>query len=193
VKITLSASSNPLSVLSSPPGAQVYVDGEKKGLTPAFISTLDPAQPHAVTVEKKCYRSWQMALPARAGPRQLAATLVPAPGACPGSHLEATGMPTPADVPDDAAASATLGFLNLGSRPTAQVLIDGVDIGQTTPLLAWPLKNGPHKLRLLGNGGSKELTVEIHTGETASSIVDLSKPPPAKKKNVKATKRHARR
>jgi hypothetical protein len=101
-------------------------------------------------------------------------------------------MPAPADVPDDAQASATLGFLNLGSRPTAQVQIDGVDIGQSTPLLAWPLKNGPHKLRLVGNGGSKDFTVDIHTGETASSIVDLSRPPP-KKKPAKATKRRARR
>ena len=86
-------------------------------------------------------------------------------------------MPAPNDLPDDAAATATLGFLNLGSRPSAQVLIDGVDIGQTTPLLAWPLHKGTHRLRLTGNGGSKELSVEIRTGETHSEIVDLSPAP----------------
>ena len=184
--------SSPIVVLSSPPGAQVWVDGERKGQTPAWLALLDPSLQHAISVEKKCYRAWQMALPPRAGPRQLAATLTPAPGACPGSHLETTGMPAPADLPDDAAATATLGFLNLGSRPSAQVLIDGVDIGQTTPLLAWPLHHGPHQVRLVGKGGSKEFSLEIHTGETSSTIVDLSRPPPAKKA-VKPTRRRARR
>jgi hypothetical protein len=190
LKIALQASANSITVLSSPQGAQVYVDGEKKGLTPAYLSTLDPAVSHAISVEKKCYRSWQVALPPHAGPRQVAASLQPAPGACPGSHLEASGMPTRADLPDDAAATATLGFLNLGSRPSAQVLIDGVDIGQTTPLLAWPLHKGTHRLHLVGNGGAKDLSVEIRTGETHSEIVDLS---PAPKKKPQVKKRHARR
>ncbi|MGZ6142010.1 MAG: protein kinase domain-containing protein [Myxococcales bacterium] len=188
--IKLQAAASQIIVLSSPPGAQVYVDGERKGVTPSYLSTLDPGAGHAITVEKKCYRSWQIAVPPGAGQRQLAASLMPAPGACPGSHLEATGMPAPADLPDEAAASATLGFLNLGSRPSAQVLIDGVDIGQTTPLLAWPLKNGPHQLKLLGSGRSKEVAVEIRTGETHSEIVDLS-PAPAKK--TPAKKRRGRR
>jgi len=190
LKIALQESANSITVLSSPQGAQVYADGEKKGLTPAYLSTLDPAVSHAISVEKKCYRSWQVALPPHAGPRQLAASLQPAPGACPGSHLEASGMPMRADLPDDAAAAATLGFLNLGSRPSAQVLIDGVDIGQTTPLLAWPLHQGTHRLHLVGNGGAKDVSVEIRTGETHSEIVDLS-PSPKKKPQVK--KRHARR
>jgi hypothetical protein len=95
-------------------------------------------------------------------------------------------MPAPPGLPDDA---ATLGFLNLGSRPPAQVQIDGVDIGQTTPLLAWPLTSGTHKVRLFGNGGSKEVTVQIRAGESSSTIIDLSRPPPAKA----VKKRRARR
>jgi serine/threonine protein kinase len=189
VRIAAEASTSSIVVLSSPPGAQVYLDGERKGTTPAYLMTLDPATPHAISVEKKCYRSWQVAVPPHAGPRELAATLLPASGACPGSHLEKTGMPAPSGLPDDAAATATLGFLNLGSRPSAQVQIDGVDIGQSTPLLAWPLTNGTHKVRLLGNGGSKEVTVQIRTGESNSAIVDLSRPPPAKA----VKKRRARR
>ena len=115
-------------------------------------------------------------------------TLQPAPGACPGSHLETTGMPSPADLPDEAAASAILGFLNLGSRPSAQVMIDGVDIGQTTPLLAWPLRSGPHQLKLIGSGRSKEVAIEIRTGATHSEIVDLSQAVRTPRK-----KRHGRR
>ncbi|TMA29856.1 MAG: PEGA domain-containing protein, partial [Deltaproteobacteria bacterium] len=180
--IRLKATASAITVLSSPPNAQVYVDGEKKGMTPAYLGSLDSAVDHAISVEKKCYRSWQIALPPGSGARQLAATLQPAAGACPGSHLERTGMPSPADLPDEAAASAILGFLNLGSRPSAQVMIDGVDIGQTTPLLAWPLRSGPHRLKLVSSGHSKEVAVEIRTGETHSEIVDLSQPAPKKRR-----------
>jgi hypothetical protein len=171
-----------ITVLSSPPGAQVFVDGVRKGVTPAFLPSLDAASGHAISVEKTCYRSWQLALPPGAGTRQLAATLTPAAGACPGGHLEKTGMPAPEGLPEAASAGATLGFLNLGSRPSAQVLIDGVDIGQATPLLAWPLKSGTHHLRLAGAGRDRELSVEIRIGETHSEMVDLSPPPPEKRR-----------
>jgi hypothetical protein len=174
VSITLLPAQSGVTVLSSPAGAQVFVDGVKHGVTPAYIASLDSKTAHAVTVEKKCYRSWQMALPSRTGRRQIAATLQPAAGACPGGHLEQSGMPSPEGLPDEAAQSATLGFLNLGSRPSAQVLIDGVDIGQTTPLLSWPLKSGGHQIKLLAPGRGKELAVEIRVGETHSEIVDLT-------------------
>jgi hypothetical protein len=158
-----------ITVLSSPPGAQVWLDGVRKGLTPAFLPSIDPAARHAITVEKKCYRPWQVSIPARAGRRELAATLQPAPGVCAG-HIELSGM---ADLPEEAKEGATLGFLSLASMPSANVLIDGVDIGQTTPLPAWPLKRGSHRVRLLVPGRSKDLSVEIRSGETQIEIVDL--------------------
>jgi hypothetical protein len=171
VSLTLKQALNQVSVLSSPPGAQVYVDGLKRGTTPLYLPAIDPSLAHAITVEKKCYRSWQTALPRRAGRRELAATLEPLSGACPGTHLEKTGMPPPTDLPEEAAAS--LGFLNLGSRPSALVIIDGVDLGQSTPLLAWPLRAGNHKVSLVSAGSTKEVAVDIRTGETHSEIVDL--------------------
>ena len=180
VAIALQPSLGDIAVLSSPAGAQVYVDGVRRGTTPAWVPNVDSRADHAVTVEKKCYRTWQVALPARTGRRQVAATLQPAAGACPGHHLETSGMPAPEGLPDEAAQASMLGFLNLGSRPSAQVVIDGVDIGQTTPLLAWPLKSGSHQIRLLATGSAKELAVEIRTGETHSEIVDLA--PAAKKR-----------
>jgi hypothetical protein len=172
--ITLTPVTSELVVVSSPSGAQVYLDGVRKGVTPAYLPSIDPAKSHAVTVEKKCYRAWQVAVPTRSGRRELAATLVAAPGACPGRRLEpAEVMTAPKDLSDEAAARATLGYLSLGSRPAANVLIDGVDIGQTTPLLSWPLRKGSHRIRLVSAGRSKELAVEIRTGETHSEIVDL--------------------
>jgi hypothetical protein len=181
ISITLSPVASELTVLSSPPGAQVWLDGVRKGVTPAFLPNVDPTQAHAVTVEKRCYRAWQVAVPVQMGRRELAATLQPEPGACPGAHLEKSGMPAPADVPDDAAAQATLGFLSLGSRPSASVVIDGVDIGMTTPLLAWPLKNGSHRVRLVADKRASELDVDIRTGETHSEIVNLAEAPPQKR------------
>ena len=166
-------------VLSSPSGAQVYLDGLRKGVTPVYLSDFDPARTHAVTVEKKCYRAWQVAIPGGTGLRELAATLVAAPGACPGHLEKADGMGPPKDLPDD--ARLTLGFLSLASRPTAHVVIDGVDIGQTTPLLSWPLRDGRHKIKLMGSSRSKELAVEIRAGRTRSEIVDLAAPKRSKR------------
>ncbi len=70
---------------------------------------------------------------------------------------------------------ASLGFLSLGSRPSASIFIDGVDIGRTTPLVQWPLKVGKHKLRLVLGAKHRELAVDIRSGQTASEIVDLRK------------------
>ena len=168
---TLDPVASEITVLSAPPGAQVWVDGMNKGVTPALLRSIDPAARHAITVEKECYRAWQVSLPARPGRRELAATLQPASGACPGRRLEKSGM---AELPEEAKGGATLGFLSLGSRPPAGVLIDGVDIGQTTPLLAWPIKSGPHRVRLLVSGRSKDLSVDIRVGETYIETVDLT-------------------
>jgi hypothetical protein len=79
------------------------------------------------------------------------------------------GVASPAEDP-----VASVGFLSLGSRPSASVLIDGVDIGHTTPLLAWPLKSGSHRVRLMASGHSKDLSVDIRIGETHNEMVDLT-------------------
>ncbi len=177
LSLQLTAAAGELVVRSSPPGAQVFVDGERKGVTPAYLPNLDAARSHAVSLEKKCYRSWQAAVPAHAGRRELAATLEPAASACPGRRLEKSeGMPAP-EVPDEVPAS-TLGFLSLGSRPAANVIIDGVDIGHMTPLLSWPLKPGSHRVRVVAAAGNgKDLPVEIRSGETHSEIVELGAAP----------------
>ena len=63
----------------------------------------------------------QIAVPAKSGRRELAATLAAAVGACPGRALEKSdSMAPPRDLPDETAARATLGYLSLGSRPSAR-------------------------------------------------------------------------
>jgi hypothetical protein len=78
-----------------------------------------------------------------------------------------------AELPEEAKEGATLGFLSLASLPSANVLVDGVDIGHTTPLPAWPLKSGSHRVRLVASGRSKDFSVDIRSGETHIEIVDL--------------------
>ena len=180
VVLQLVAAENAIVVRSSPPGAQIWIDGARRGQTPAYLPDLSAAQSHAIVLEKKCYRAWQVALPAHAGRREFAATLEPAARACPGRRLEKSeGMPAP-EVPDQ--VQGALGLLSIGSRPSANVLIDGIDIGRTTPLLSWPLKPGGHRIRLASKGNGNEVAVEIRSGETHSEIIDLLGPAAAQKR-----------
>ncbi|GAC1601431.1 MAG: hypothetical protein NVS4B10_13430 [Myxococcales bacterium] len=103
----------------------------------------------------------------RAAHRAATSTAVPAPTAPPGETR------APAGGPPESAAPATLGFLSLGSRPPAKVIIDGVDTGRTTPLFSFPLKPGGHRVRLLAGGRARDLQVQIDAGRTVSEIVDL--------------------
>jgi hypothetical protein len=164
-----------LTVRSTPSGAQVFLDGNKVGVTPAYLPDVKQAEAHAVVLEKKCFRTWQVAIPANAGKREVAATLEPIPGACRDVRAEKEEKPAPELPVDDPAAMASLGFLSLGSRPSANVVIDGVDIGRTTPLQQWPLKVGKHKVKLVVGGKKKEFGIEVRSGQTVSEIIDLRK------------------
>ena len=164
-----------LTVRSSPGGAQVFLDGNKVGVTPAYLPDVKQAEAHAIVLEKKCFRTWQVAIPANAGKREVAATLEPIPGACLGLRAEKEEKPAPELPLGDPAAMASLGFLSLGSRPSANVVIDGVDIGRTTPLQQWPLKVGKHKIKLVVGGKKKEFAIEVRSGQTVSEIIDLRK------------------
>jgi serine/threonine protein kinase len=163
-----------LTVRSTPSGAQIFLDGQSMGTTPAYLPNVNQDQPHALSLEKHCFRPWQVAIPAHAGKREVAATLEMIFGACPNMKvISEAGAP---DLPvGDPKAMASLGFLSLGSRPSASIFIDGVDIGRTTPLVQWPLKVGKHKVRLVLGSKRRDMTVEVRSGQTASEIVDLRK------------------
>ena len=158
-----------LLVLSQPPGADLFVDGEPAGRTPAFLRNLDGRTQHAIVLENPCRRSWQLAVPARAGRRDLAASLRRVPGACASGAAAAEAQPT---FPEGVAP--LLGFLSLRAKPDANVLVDGVDIGRTTPLSFWPLRSGPHRVELVKGGLAGEIAVDVRPGESRSETVDLA-------------------
>jgi len=138
------------------------------------LSAYESNKPHAVVLEKKCFKAWQQGVPPNAGRREVVASLEPNPGACAGQPVVREEKPAP-ELPNDPAQMASIGFLSLGSRPSAQVFVDGVDIGRTTPLVQWPLKVGKHKVKLVVGSKKMELAVDIRSGGTVSEIVDLRK------------------
>ena len=110
---------------------------------------------HVLTARSEGYAEQSLTVNLKQGEqRAVALQLVPAPAAG-----------------DDPAIQP--GFLSLGSRPDANVLIDGVDIGRRTPLLSWPLKPGSHRVRVEAAGDGKDFPVEIRSGETHSELVEL--------------------
>jgi uncharacterized protein (TIGR02266 family) len=46
-----------LKITSSPPGAQVLIDGKEMGTTPFVSKEIDPAAPHAITIKKDGYEA----------------------------------------------------------------------------------------------------------------------------------------
>jgi hypothetical protein len=49
-----------------PPGAQVFVDGQPSGTTPALVSNVAPGQ-HTVRIERDGYQAWSSSVDVRAG------------------------------------------------------------------------------------------------------------------------------
>lgn len=72
-------------------------------------------------------------------------------------------------VPARAAPGEPQGILEVRSTPWGRVLLDGVDVGATTPLTAYPVRPGVHRVRVLDpvQGMEQGAEVRIAAGETA--------------------------
>jgi serine/threonine protein kinase len=173
LRIVLQRPPGQLTIHSSPPGAQILLDGRERGATPALLTDVDPARAHVLTLEKRCFLPFKLSLAAREDVREVSATLEPVRGPCAGQPAVRGPATGAAEAPK---AMGRAGFLSLASRPSASVSIDGADIGRSTPLVAWPLQPGPHAVKLSAGGLSREIAVEIRRGQTHSELVDLRKP-----------------
>jgi len=73
-------------------------------------------------------------------------------------------------------AAGTQGYLFIDSVPSAEVHIDGVPIGESTPVLTWTVSAGSHTVTLENKrlGLKKETRVKVHAGQTTS--VELTLP-----------------
>ena len=109
-----------LLVRSTPSGAEVFVNGERRGVSPVAVRDL-PLGAYTVRVVRPGFEVSQQRVVLEAGrpARALEVALTRAGAAVPGA--------APA-----AAATATTGSLLIESRPSgAQAFIDGVDVGRT--------------------------------------------------------------
>jgi PEGA domain-containing protein len=136
-----------LAVSTNPPGAQVFVDGEPRGLTPVTL-TLE-AGDHKVELRGS------------GEPRTIPVTI--APGTQASQYIE---LPAGAPV-------TTAGQLQIRTEPAgARVTVDGAARG-TSPMVVPDLTPGEHIVQLDSDLGSVRQVVVIEAGVTASLVVPL--------------------
>jgi CRISPR/Cas system-associated exonuclease Cas4 (RecB family) len=154
---TVPPANGSVTVQSDPDGANVYLDGEMKGLTPVAITGVSPG-PHIVRIEKTGYIPYQKDITVTAG----STTIVSAALA---------SVPPP-----------TTGSVNIESEPEgANVYLDGGLVG-ITPLLVSNLTPGNHVviIELTGYETYENSSVPVMAGATTlvSAVLELTPPPP---------------
>jgi serine/threonine protein kinase len=133
-----------LSINSNPPGAQITVDGQARGVTPLML-TLKPGN-HNVEL--------------RGGgePRMLPVTITA--GTQVSQYIELPKI-------------TAFGQLQVRSEPAgAQVTVDGIPRGKT-PVLVESLAAGEHTVVMDADGANIKQTVNIEAGMTASLVIPL--------------------
>ena len=137
-----------LNVSTNPPGAQLFVDGVERGVTPVTVS-LKPG-PHSLEVR------------GNGAPRLMPVTITS--GAQVSQYIE---LP---------ATAATSGELRVRTEPAgARVSVDGVARG-VSPVTIPDLPPGEHAVLLESDLGSIKQTVTIEAGNTASLTVPMAAP-----------------
>jgi len=152
-----------LLVRTTPPGAQVTVDGRERGRTPTMIGDLASGE-HRVRIGRDGYVTVErrVVISASRSERSLSVALARA------------RMPRPAP-PAPVAKKAGPGAVEVESRPPgARVYIDGRLVG-TTPLARTPVPAGTHTVRLERGGYRLWVeTVEVTAGEPSRVTASLT-------------------
>ncbi len=165
------AASGRLLVRSSPSGAEVFVNGDRRGVTPLTLRDLAPGA-YAVRVSRAGYApsEQRITLDARRPSRVLEVALTRA--STPAAASPAAAAPPVAAPP---AAATTPGSLLVESRPPgARVLVDGREAG-TTPMTLPALPAGDHTVRIeLAGYQTITTTTRVEPGARARVAVSLT-------------------
>jgi serine/threonine-protein kinase len=139
-----------LSIESQPVGAEVKIDGARRGVTPLQLQL--PAGDHAVELlNGSAARSLRVTIPDKGTASQ---------------YIEFA---------PESAPPAASGRLEVTSEPAhARVKVDGVERG-TTPLLLSSVQTGRHTVVIAAGGASVTRTVDVSAGSTASVVVSLAR------------------
>ncbi len=137
-----------LSLRTKPPGAQVFLNGEKVGVTPLQLESL-PRKPAQLRLELSGYRTERRLAPLDAQARvELSATL---------------------------SRKREYGYLKVSSNPWARVLVDGKLVAESTPAMGIKLPVGTRRVVLTNPRLKRRWAqkVKIRRGKTTSLIVEL--------------------
>lgn len=158
-------------VRSTPAGAEVTINGERRGVTPLALRDL-PFGGYLIAVSRAGYSSeqQQVTLTATRPAQSLEISLVGGPGGSggvvSGGSVTSSTISTP---------GATIGSLMIDSRPTsAKVFVDGRAAG-ITPIMLDRLGPGPHAIRLERTGYHPwTTTVSVVPGELTRLAASLA-------------------
>jgi hypothetical protein len=178
-----------IEVLSTPPGATLYVDGKPVARrTPATVDSLAIGREHVVLAQLDGYKEelrrvsvpasgllkLQIAFAALPGARRPASRSAPADRApARGGAVAAPSAAARAAVPSTAASKAT-GRLLLNADPWAEAIVDGKPQGATPVSVELPV--GPHTVVLVSTQlhQSRTLNIMVNAGQTLRQKVSFA-------------------
>lgn len=151
-------------VRSTPPGAQIFLDGKRAGTTPATLSDLAPG-PHAIRLAREGYVTVERQVSVSANRLSQSVTV----------QLARPRVETRVAT---VAQQAQTGAISVDSRPTgASVFIDGKLVG-TTPLVVEAVAAGEHSVRLeLGTFRPWSAPVSVVGGQRSRVAGSLEQEP----------------
>ena len=153
-------------VKSTPPGAEILLNGKKIGKTPTTVGGLKPKKNYFLVLKKDGYKPFFQGVKLK-GKKRVVVNAALQPGKFTASKKG--GSP--------ATTGGGKGFLIANTKPWARVIIDGKDTGQWTPIVGkrkLSLSAGAHKITFKTKDG-KTLTVNvtIKPGQTTKLIKQI--------------------
>ncbi|MCB9556415.1 MAG: serine/threonine protein kinase [Deltaproteobacteria bacterium] len=177
IAVTLKRLAMAVEIQSRPAGAQARIGDTLRGTTPLSLHDLLPGK-HLLTLELEGYLPVELEIEASADrPRRYALRLRPRRSPLVPAARPSSPAPRPAK---PAAVSQRPGFLVANTTPWARVLVDGKDIGRTTPITPkakLALTPGRHQISFVVGGKRFDFPVLIRSDKTERLIKTLAARP----------------
>jgi serine/threonine-protein kinase len=167
-----------LDLVTTPPKAEVRLEGELLGETPLKTRAVPVDQDVTLTISLEGHVTREVDLKLAGGAeRQLELLLQPLakkpPAATPAKKTRARKTRTRRPASDAKPKVAEEGYLSISVKPWAHVSIDGVKRGET-PIYKMRLPAGKHVVRLRNPGIKLDTTkrITIKSGKTSKIVID---------------------
>jgi hypothetical protein len=149
LQVTFAREASTILEIRDPPGATVYVDDDRKGVTPLTLTGITPGR-HTVRISLEGYQDWSKKVNVR---KDMVTTVT--------ANL----------------APVQTGSISIDSIPEgATIILDGYDTGNLTPSLLSPVETGTHTIRLIRTGYlAWDKEVEVRSSATVHILANLRK------------------